>query len=109
MLPERCRGHGGGGGGHRSGSGSGHRGGGGSDHRGGGGSGHWGGSEGNRGSLFFAFQHPKSYMALKMLNENEGARRYDLLVDIWITEVVADEKLTRSTPTRDHRHRHNIR
>ena len=42
MLPERCREHGGGGGGHRGGSGSGHR--------GGGGSGHWGGSEGNRGS-----------------------------------------------------------
>ena len=50
MLPERCREHGGGGGGHRGGSGSGHRGGGGSGHRGGGGSGHWGGSEGNRGS-----------------------------------------------------------
>ena len=42
MLPERCREHSGGGGGHRGGSGSGHR--------GGGGSGHWGGSEGNRGS-----------------------------------------------------------
>ena len=36
LLPERCREHGGGGGGHRGGSGSGHR--------GGGGSGHWGGS-----------------------------------------------------------------
>ena len=46
-----------------------------------------------------AFQHSQSYMAPEMLGENESTRRYlyDFLVDMWITEVVTKEMLTRST------------
>ena len=43
-----------------------------------------------------AFQHPQSYMAPKMLDENENALRYDFLVDMWATGVTTNEIFTRT-------------
>ena len=33
-------------------------------------------------------------MAPEMLDENEDARRYNFLVDMWVTEVVTNEMFT---------------
>ena len=37
---------------------------------------------------------PQSCMAPEMLDENEDARRYNFLVDMWVTEVVTNEMFT---------------
>ena len=42
------------------------------------------------------FQHPQSYMAPKMLDENENALRYDFHVDMWATSAMTNEILTRT-------------
>ena len=43
-----------------------------------------------------AFQHPQSYMAPKMLDENENAVRYNFFVDMWAIGVMINEMLTRT-------------
>lgn len=47
-----------------------------------------------------AFQHPQSYMAPEILNDNENTRQYSVLVDMWATGVVVNEMLTKTTPFR---------
>ena len=44
------------------------------------------------------FQHLQSYMAPGMLEENENVGRYDFPVDLWATEVMANEMIARTTP-----------
>ena len=41
-----------------------------------------------------AFQHPQSYMAPKMLDDNENTLRYDFLVDMWATSAITNEIIT---------------
>ena len=43
-----------------------------------------------------AFQHPQSYVAPEMLDENENVLRYDCYIDMWATGVMINEMLTRA-------------